>query len=145
MKNPITYAVPFFLLSILVEVVALTVLDGHDDGEATPGPVRARGYERRDASTSLLMGVGSLVSTTVFKIGSFFVFTAIYAWAAPVHLPTDTWWYWVALVLALGASGGVDARAWLLAASPIRLRSKRRASRVSTPTSALFRAISRPA
>ncbi|MBS42842.1 MAG: C-5 sterol desaturase [Nocardioides sp.] len=101
MKNPITYAVPFFLLSILVEVVALTVLDGHDDGEATPGPVRARGYERRDASTSLLMGVGSLVSTTVFKIGSFFVFTAIYAWAAPVHLPTDTWWYWVALVLAL--------------------------------------------
>lgn len=91
LKNPITYAVPFFALTIAVELAALRWLD-HDD---------ARGYEARDARASLLMGLGSLVSTTVFKVGSFFVFTAAFVHLAVWELPTDTWWYWVLLMVVL--------------------------------------------
>jgi hypothetical protein len=50
MKNPVTYAVPFFPLTIAIELAALKWLD-HDDN--------VTGYLRKDTSTSLLMGLGS--------------------------------------------------------------------------------------
>ena len=93
MKNPLTYAAPFFLLFVLLEVAALRWLD-HD--QALP-PI---GYERRDARTSISMGAISVFFMTVFKVGSFFVFTAAFVYLAPWELPVDTWWYWVALILA---------------------------------------------
>ena len=95
MKNPVTYAVPFFLLTIAIELAALKWLD-HDD-EVT-------GYLREDTRTSLLMGLGSLFFLTALKIGTFFVYTAIYVHAARWQLPTDTWWYWVALLLVMDLS-----------------------------------------
>lgn len=95
MKNPVTYAVPFFLLTIAIELAALKWLD-HDD-EVT-------GYLREDTRTSLLMGLGSLFFLTALKVGTFFVYTAIYVHAARWQLPTDTWWYWVALLLVMDLS-----------------------------------------
>jgi sterol desaturase/sphingolipid hydroxylase (fatty acid hydroxylase superfamily) len=92
MQNPVTYAIPFFLLTILVELAALRWLDHDDD---------LTGYLARDARTSMLMGAGSLVFTLAFKVGSFFVFTAVYVYVAPAHLPTDTWWYWVLMTVGL--------------------------------------------
>jgi sterol desaturase/sphingolipid hydroxylase (fatty acid hydroxylase superfamily) len=91
-KNPLTYAIPFFLLSIALELAALRWLD-HDR--------TMTGYRARDSRTSLLMGLGSLAFSTAFKVGSFFVFLWIYVHLAPYHLPVDTWWYWVLLTLAL--------------------------------------------
>ena len=93
MKNPLTYAAPFFLLFVLLEVAALRWLD-HDQH------LPPTGYERRDARTSISMGAISVFFMTVFKVGSFFVFTAVFVYAAPWELPTDTWWYWVALIFA---------------------------------------------
>lgn len=95
MKNPVTYAVPFFLLTIAVELAALKWLDR--DGDVT-------GYLREDTRTSLLMGLGSLFFLTALKVGTFFVYTAIYVHAAQWQLPTDTWWYWVALLLVMDLS-----------------------------------------
>ncbi|SFS80884.1 sterol desaturase family protein [Saccharopolyspora flava] len=92
MKNPVTYAVPFFLLSIAVELAALKWLD-HDDNTT--------GYAFKDTRTSLSMGVGSLVFLTVFKVGTFFVYNALYTHLALWQLPTDTWWFWVVLTLGL--------------------------------------------
>jgi sterol desaturase/sphingolipid hydroxylase (fatty acid hydroxylase superfamily) len=92
MKNPVTYAVPFFLLTIAIELAALKWLD-HDD-EVT-------GYLRKDTSTSLLMGLGSLVFLTALKVGTFFVYTAIFVHVAQWRLPTDTWWYWAVLMLGM--------------------------------------------
>jgi sterol desaturase/sphingolipid hydroxylase (fatty acid hydroxylase superfamily) len=92
MQNPVTYAIPFFLLTILVELAALRWLDHDDD---------LTGYLARDARTSMLMGAGSLVFTLAFKVGSFFVFTAVYVYVAPAHLATDTWWYWVLMTVGL--------------------------------------------
>ena len=92
MKNPVTYAAPFFVLTILVELAALKWLD-HDDN--------VTGYALKDARTSVSMGVGSLVFLTAFKVVSFFGFVAAYTSLAPFHLPVDTWWYWVLVVLGV--------------------------------------------
>lgn len=92
MKNPVTYAVPFFLLTIAIELAALKWLDHDDD---------VTGYLRKDTSTSLLMGLGSLVFLTALKVGTFFVYTAIFVHVAQWRLPTDTWWYWVVLMLGM--------------------------------------------
>ena len=92
LKNPVTWAAPFFVLTILFELGALRWLD-HDDS--------ATGYAFKDARASISMGVGSLVFLTAFKVVTFFAFIAIYTYVAPFQLPTDTWWYWVLVVLGL--------------------------------------------
>jgi sterol desaturase/sphingolipid hydroxylase (fatty acid hydroxylase superfamily) len=94
MKNPLTYAAPFFLLFVLLEVAALRWLD-HDQNLP---PV---GYERRDARASMSMGAISVFFMTAFKVGSFVVFTAVFVHVAPWELPTGAWWYWPALIVAL--------------------------------------------
>ena len=98
MKNPVTYAIPFFLLAIVIELAALKWLD-HDD---TVLNQKRTGYLAKDAGTSITMGLVSLAFTLALKIGSFFVYTAVFVYATAWHLPTDTWWYWVLLI------GGVD-------------------------------------
>jgi sterol desaturase/sphingolipid hydroxylase (fatty acid hydroxylase superfamily) len=92
LKNPVTYAVPFFLLTILVELAALKWLD-HDENAA--------GYDAKDTRTSMLMGLGSLVSTLAFKVGAFVVYNAVFVYLAPFVLPTDTWWGWVVAIAAV--------------------------------------------
>lgn len=92
LANPVTYAAPFFILAILVELAALKWLD-HDDS--------VTGYALRDARTSISMGVISLVFMTAFKVLTFVAFTAVFAYLAPWELPTDTWWYWVLVILGV--------------------------------------------
>ena len=67
LKNPVTYAAPFFVLTILIEFAALKWLD-HDDNTT--------GYALKDARTSISMGVLSLVFLTAFKVVTFFGFVA---------------------------------------------------------------------
>ena len=95
MKNPVTYAIPFFLLTILIELAALKWLD-HDDS--------VTGYYAKDARTSLAMGFGSLFSSLTLKVGSFFVYAAVFVHFAAFELPTDTWWYWVLLIAGVDLS-----------------------------------------
>jgi sterol desaturase/sphingolipid hydroxylase (fatty acid hydroxylase superfamily) len=89
--NPVTYAIPFFLLFIGIELAALKWLD-HDD---------VTGYQSRDASTSILMGVGSLASTIALKAAAFFVYIALYLYVAPWHLPMRTWWSWALVIVGV--------------------------------------------
>ena len=98
MKNPVTYAIPFFLLTILVELAALKWLD-HDD-TAIAGKPRT-GYLGKDARTSISMGLVSLAFTLALKVGSFFVYVAVFTYLAAWELPTDTWWYWALLVVGV--------------------------------------------
>jgi sterol desaturase/sphingolipid hydroxylase (fatty acid hydroxylase superfamily) len=92
LQNPTLVAAPFFLVSLLIELAAFTYLETDEE---------MRGYERRDARTSLLMGLGSVVSSTVLKLGTLLVFVAVSVYLAPWHLPTDTWWSWALLVVGL--------------------------------------------
>lgn len=94
LDSPVLYAVPVFALSIAVEALTLR---GHDhEGSA--------GYQARDTRTSLSMGLGSLVFSLALKLATLVVFVFLWAYAAPWHIPTDTWWSWVLLMLAVDAA-----------------------------------------
>ncbi|MEO6606078.1 MAG: C-5 sterol desaturase, partial [Aeromicrobium sp.] len=95
LKNPTVAALPFFELTLLIELAAFKFLETDEE---------MRGYEGKDARTSILMGFGSLVSSALFKAGTLVAFVAVSVYIAPWHLPTDTWWYWVALILGLDLS-----------------------------------------
>jgi sterol desaturase/sphingolipid hydroxylase (fatty acid hydroxylase superfamily) len=97
LKNPVTYAIPFFLLTIVIELAALKWLD-HDSAFEGRG---VTGYEAKDARTSIFMGLGSLVSTLVFKIGAFVVYSAVFVYVAPFHLGMHTWWSWTVALAAV--------------------------------------------
>ncbi|MGZ6697034.1 MAG: sterol desaturase family protein, partial [Solirubrobacteraceae bacterium] len=70
MDKLIIGAIPFFLLSVALEALALRHV-AHEDRD-TRGPV---GYEARDTRTSLAMGVGHLFIAGAWKL----VWTAILA------------------------------------------------------------------
>ncbi|RNM17743.1 sterol desaturase family protein [Nocardioides pocheonensis] len=97
LKNPVTYAIPFFLLTIVIELAALKWLD-HDSAFEGRG---VTGYDGKDARTSIFMGLGSLVSTLVFKIGAFVVYSAVFVYVAPFHLGMHTWWSWAVALAAV--------------------------------------------
>ena len=101
--NPVTYAVPFFLLAIAFELAALKWLDrGHDvkgysalpRGDDPASTLSKTGYMGKDAATSLLMGAGSLVTISAVKAAGFVVYVVLYTHVAPWHLPMRTWWAW---------------------------------------------------
>ena len=96
-KNPVTFAVPFFFLFIAIELAALKWLD-HDDNAAGAAYT---GYLAKDAMTSLWMGFFSLFFTIALKVLAFFVYVALYLYLAPWHVPTDSWWAWALMILAV--------------------------------------------
>ena len=90
MQNPVMYAVPMFAVVIAIEAVEL-----RNDRSARIG------YVKGDTRSSILMGSGSLAFLLVFKILTLLLFSLVWVEFAPWHLPTDTWWTWVALFLAV--------------------------------------------
>lgn len=103
-------AVPFFLLSMAVEVAVLVhhardesrEAAGHGGSAAAAGATVSSamvGYELRDTRTSLAMGIGHLVILGVAKIAFVAVFAALWT-ITPLRVPTDAWWGWVLLFLA---------------------------------------------
>lgn len=101
MKNPVTYAIPFFFLTILLELAALKWLDHDDNAAGAVGAPRRKGHHGPDSRTSLLMGLGSIVSLTLLKLAGFFGYLWLYDNVAPFHLDTGAWWYWPAVILGL--------------------------------------------
>jgi sterol desaturase/sphingolipid hydroxylase (fatty acid hydroxylase superfamily) len=90
--NPVTYGIPFFLLAIAFELVALQ-RRGRDAG--------VTGYQGRDAATSLLMGAGSLVTISAVKVAGFAAYSAIYSHVAPWHLSMRAWWSWALAIIGV--------------------------------------------
>ena len=89
MFNAILYAIPVFLLLLLLEGLSYRFLP--DDDEL--------GYEVRDSLTSVSMGVGNVIINVGWKV----VVLVVYSWAyllAPVHLSASNPWTWVALFVA---------------------------------------------
>jgi sterol desaturase/sphingolipid hydroxylase (fatty acid hydroxylase superfamily) len=80
------YAVPFFVLLLLVE--ALTYRHLRSDGLV--------GYERRDTRTSLAMGTGNVVVNVVWKLAVVAIYAGLYE-LTPLRLDAGDWWVWVLL------------------------------------------------
>jgi len=85
----VLYAVPAFLLLIVLEAVSFRFLP--DDEE--------RGYEARDTATSLSMGLGSQVIGVPWKLFTAVAFAGLYV-LSPIKLDPHDWWVWVLLFLA---------------------------------------------
>ncbi|MFT4188623.1 MAG: sterol desaturase family protein [Aeromicrobium sp.] len=106
MKNPFTFAVPFFLLFILIELAALKWLD-HDApplASRAGGAPNPTGYALKDARASISMGLVSVFFLTAFKVVTFLAFVVVFANFAIFDLPVDAWWYWVLLMLGIDFS-----------------------------------------
>jgi sterol desaturase/sphingolipid hydroxylase (fatty acid hydroxylase superfamily) len=87
--NAIVYAIPVFVLALVLEAVSFRFLP--DDEE--------RGFEVRDTATSLSMGLGSLVVGLPWKAVALVAYAGLYE-LTPLRLPLDAWWTWALLFVA---------------------------------------------
>ncbi|MFF0098297.1 sterol desaturase family protein [Micromonospora sp. NPDC005257] len=85
----VLYAVPAFLLLIVIEAVSYRFLPDDDE----------RGYEVRDTATSLSMGLGSQIIGIPWKLLTVGLFAGLWT-VAPVQLSPGDWWTWVILFFA---------------------------------------------
>ncbi len=83
--NLIHYAIPFFVLTIIIEVV-ITV------------KVKLEGYEFKDAATSITMGLGNVAIGLFTKGVVFAVFTLLYNYR--IFTIPFIWWSWIILLFA---------------------------------------------
>lgn len=91
---PLLYAIPVFLLFIAVEAMTLRDHDDHDRDEV-------RGYAAQDSRASLSMGAGSMVFSGLFKATTLVLFVFLWTYVAPWHIPTNTWWNWLLLMVVI--------------------------------------------
>jgi sterol desaturase/sphingolipid hydroxylase (fatty acid hydroxylase superfamily) len=95
LQDPSLLAVPFFVLFIVLELVALKVLDdGEQDGPDAP----LMGYAAKDSRASLSMGLGSVVINGGARAAALLGYTALYA-VTPLRLDPHDWWTWVIALL----------------------------------------------
>jgi sterol desaturase/sphingolipid hydroxylase (fatty acid hydroxylase superfamily) len=92
LHDPVVYAIPAFLVFLVLELVSLRLLES-DEAQ------RYAGYEFRDSRTSLLMGFGSLVVNGSARVVALLGYAALFA-LTPLRLDAHRWYTW-ALVLLL--------------------------------------------
>ncbi|NDD75452.1 MAG: sterol desaturase family protein, partial [Gammaproteobacteria bacterium] len=85
--NPIVYAIPVFMLTILAEAWIAQRRD-------------IRAYDIADAITSLHFGVLSQVSSAFTKVFAFGIYVWVFESARLFTLPSDEVWVWVAALVA---------------------------------------------
>ena len=90
MVEVLYYAIPFFVLLLIVE--ALSFKHVRDDQDLI-------GYESRDTRTSLTMGLGNVTINVLWKFVVLAAYTALYE-LTPLRIPTDAVWAWVLLFFA---------------------------------------------
>jgi sterol desaturase/sphingolipid hydroxylase (fatty acid hydroxylase superfamily) len=89
MAEVLYYAIPAFVLLLVVEAVSFKLArDEH-----------LVGYEQRDTTTSLSMGLGNVVINLVWKLAVLAVYAGIHE-LTPLRLPADSPLTWVALFFA---------------------------------------------
>lgn len=88
-NQPVTYAVPFFVLAMVLEIAALR---GHAEDRA--------GYDVIDARTSLTMGFVSLFVSGAAKFAALIGYAVLYV-HAPWHVDPRNPLSWVAVMLAV--------------------------------------------
>lgn len=101
LREPVTLAIPAFLLFLTIEWIAARHLEDGPldaDGRARPAP---GGYEARDARASISMGLVSIATSAAWKFLALIAYSAVWVYLAPWHLPVDAWQTWVALMVAV--------------------------------------------
>ena len=92
MRDPVLFAVPFFLLLLAIEWTAARKLE--DSGAQSGEPARGS-YLSRDARASLSMGLVSVATMGAWKFLGLLGYAALYAYVAPWQLSARQWYTWV--------------------------------------------------
>ncbi|MCV7377340.1 C-5 sterol desaturase [Mycobacterium alsense] len=96
MRDPVLFAIPFFLLLLTLEWSAARKLE-HLEGDRPA----AGSHFARDSLASISMGLVSVATTAGWKVLALFGYAAIYAYVAPWHLSPARWYTWVIAILGV--------------------------------------------
>lgn len=105
MHDPVLFAVPFFLLLLVIEWAAARKLahetadvrSNNESAERAP----AGAYLRADAWASIWMGVVSIGTSGVLNFVALLGYAALYVYVAPWQLPADAWYTWVIAIVGV--------------------------------------------
>jgi sterol desaturase/sphingolipid hydroxylase (fatty acid hydroxylase superfamily) len=89
MVEVLYYAIPFFVLLLVVE--AISFRHYHEDDLV--------GYELKDTRTSLAMGLGNVTVNVGWKAVVVVIYAALYE-LTPFRLDSGDWWVWILLFAA---------------------------------------------
>ncbi|WP_157108540.1 sterol desaturase family protein [Aldersonia kunmingensis] len=99
MRDPVAFAIPFFLLLLIIEWTAARKLEHTEQMSTRPVGDEQRpppgAYLTRDSYASINMGLVSIVTTAAWKALALLAYAAIFAYVAPWQLPADAWYTWV--------------------------------------------------
>jgi sterol desaturase/sphingolipid hydroxylase (fatty acid hydroxylase superfamily) len=91
MAEVLYYAIPFFVLLLVLEYLSFRQVRAENEGLA--------GYNPRDTRTSLSMGFGNVVINFGWKFVVLAAYAGIYE-LTPLRLDPGDWWVWVLLFFA---------------------------------------------
>jgi sterol desaturase/sphingolipid hydroxylase (fatty acid hydroxylase superfamily) len=89
MVEVLYYAIPFFILLLVVE--AISFRHYHEDDLV--------GYELKDTRTSITMGLGNVTINVIWKLVVLAIYAALYE-LTPLRLDPHDWWVWPLLFFA---------------------------------------------
>ncbi|BBX08181.1 C-5 sterol desaturase [Mycolicibacterium aichiense] len=97
MREPVLFAIPFFLLLLILEWTAARKLERLTEAEQPASGA----YHARDAWASISMGLMSVATMGVWKFLALLGYAALYAYVAPWHLSPTKWYTWVVAIVGV--------------------------------------------
>lgn len=97
MREPVLFAIPFFLLLLTIEWTAARKLERLAETEQPASGA----YHTRDAWASISMGLMSVATMGAWKFGALLGYAALYAYVAPWHLSPMKWYTWVIAIVGV--------------------------------------------
>ncbi len=102
MRDPVLFAIPFFLLLLILEWTAARKLERIErEASAQPDRPGSGAYLSADSWASISMGLVSVATTATWKFIALLGYAAIYAYLAPWHLPATRWYTWVIAIVGV--------------------------------------------
>ncbi len=100
MREPVLFAVPFFLVLLIIEWTAARKLE-HLEDTSDPDQVPSGAYFARDAWASISMGLVSVATMGLWKFLALIGYAALYTYVAPWHLSPTEWYTWVIAIVGV--------------------------------------------
>ncbi|MGA8329518.1 MAG: sterol desaturase family protein [Mycobacterium sp.] len=102
MRDPVLFAIPFFLLLLIVEWTAARKLERIErEANAQTDRPGSGAYLAADSWASISMGLVSVATTAAWKFVALLGYAAIYAYLAPWHLSAARWYTWVIAIVGV--------------------------------------------